>query len=53
MGRDCTAFVLSESSLFVFDNYCIFKTCGRTLLLQALPMMLDLLRVRFFPAADA
>jgi len=31
----CTAFVLSESSLFVFDDRIIIKTCGATPLLYA------------------
>ena len=44
--RTCTAYVLSESSLFVFENSCIFKTCGRTLLLKAIPLVLDLLKRR-------
>ena len=47
MRRKTTAYILSESSLFVTDNECIFKTCGRTLLLFALPLVLELLEVSF------
>eukprot|EP00300_Choanocystis_sp_HF-7_P005142 c13908_g1_i1.p1 GENE.c13908_g1_i1~~c13908_g1_i1.p1 ORF type:complete len:353 (+),score=71.85 c13908_g1_i1:34-1059(+) len=36
------AYLLSESSLFVFETKCIFKTCGRTKLLTAVGMLQDL-----------
>lgn len=40
-----TAYILSESSLFVTDRECIIKTCGRTLLLLALPLVLNIIKV--------
>ena len=39
-----TAYILSESSLFVTDRECIIKTCGRTVLLLALPLVLELIK---------
>lgn len=37
-----TAYLLSESSLFVSQHRIILKTCGTTLCLQALPLILEL-----------
>jgi len=37
-------YVLSESSMFVFQTHFILKTCGETTLLHAVKPMLDLAR---------
>lgn len=36
----CDAYLLSESSLFVFDDYCVMATCGLTTLVDAVERML-------------
>ena len=36
----CDAYLLSESSLFVFDDWFVMITCGRTNLAQAVPQIL-------------
>ena len=42
----CDAYVLSESSLFVFDRQVVLKTCGTTKLLGAVPGLLQEARRR-------
>mmetsp|Transcript_157667 Transcript_157667/g.505596 ORF Transcript_157667/g.505596 Transcript_157667/m.505596 type:complete len:680 (+) Transcript_157667:62-2101(+) len=41
-SKGVTAYLLSESSLFVTDNSVVLKTCGRTTPLMALEPILDL-----------
>lgn len=38
----CTAYVLSESSLFVYEKEVIFKTCGSTTLLKIVPELKEI-----------
>lgn len=37
----CDAYLLSESSLFVFDDWFVLITCGRTTLVDAVPKLLQ------------
>ena len=39
----CDALVLSELSLFVYDDGLMIKTCGTTSLLQILPRVLEII----------
>lgn len=45
-SEDSTAYLLSESSLFVMDSTCIFKTCGQTQLLRVIPLVMEVLKKR-------
>lgn len=37
----CDAHLLSESSLFVFDDYCVMITCGMTTLVDSIERLLE------------
>ncbi|MFW2389341.1 MAG: hypothetical protein ACN4G0_13460 [Polyangiales bacterium] len=40
-AEHCDAYLLSESSLFVFDDWFVMITCGRTTLVDAVPELLQ------------
>ena len=40
-GTDCDAYLLSESSLLVHDDYLTIITCGRTRLIESVFTLLD------------
>lgn len=41
-NKFCHAYLLSESSFFVFDSFVLLKTCGTTTLLLALDKLLEI-----------
>ena len=41
-GTEFDAYVLSESSLFVYPDRLVLKTCGTTRLLDAVPYIVDM-----------
>jgi len=43
-GEGCVAYLLSESSLFVYDDRVVFKTCGLSSPLRGLRLFLDVAR---------
>lgn len=52
-GHDVDAYLLSESSMFVFPHKIILKTCGTTTLLLGLQRLLELARCAMMGAAKA
>lgn len=40
-SEHCNAYLLSESSLFVFDDWFVLITCGQTTLVDAVPQVLE------------
>jgi len=42
-SEHCDAYLLSESSLFVFDDWFVLITCGQTTLVDAVPQLLQLI----------
>jgi len=53
-SRNVDAYLLSESSMFVFPHKLVLKTCGTTTLLLGLPRMLEIAALEAgFPHVDA
>ena len=53
-SEDVDAYLLSESSMFVYPHKLVLKTCGTTTLLLGIPMMLELAALQAgFPHSPA
>jgi len=52
MDTGCTAYLLSESSLFVYNDRVVFKTCGLSSPLRGVRLFLDVARGRAGPPEE-
>lgn len=51
-NKHLDAYLLSESSMFIYDRQLVLKTCGTTTLLNALPRILEIAASVSFTVAD-